>query len=133
MATATIGAVKRPPQEILDDAEAMVEGACVGRQSICVRAEIRCQGLHLSAVQCLPGDQKIVQIKSGSPLCPGIKSAKGSEITYEGGRLDSVTPVPDRPASGHSNRQPSCRFYQARQALTAIENYPEYGERSLYL
>jgi hypothetical protein len=85
MATATIGVIKRPPQEILDDAEAMVEGACVGRQSICVRAEIRCQGLHLSAVQSFPGGQKIVQIKSSSLSCPAIESAKDSEITYESG------------------------------------------------
>jgi len=67
-------------------------------------------------------------MKSAGLFCPDVKSAEDSEVADERGGLDSVTAVTDRPAGSHADRKPRRGMNQARQALAAFENKPEYRE-----
>src|SRR5260370_25356768 len=105
MGAATIGSVQRPPQEVLDDAQAVVECSGIGRRSIGVGAKFGRKRLDLTAIQDLARGQEGVQIEPGSLLRPDIKTAENSKVAYERRRLDSVSAESDRPPGRPPNRR----------------------------
>src|SRR5260370_18959343 len=106
MGAATIGTVQRPPQEVLDDAQAVVECSGIGRRSIGVGAKFGRKRLDLTAIQDLARGQEGVQIEPGSLLPPDLKTAENSKLAFERRRLDFVSAVPDRPSRPHANGEP---------------------------
>jgi hypothetical protein len=131
MAAPTIGTIQRPAQEVLDDAETVVECSGIGRRSIGVGAKFGRKGLDLTAVQDLARRQEAVQIEPGSLLRPDVKTAENPKVAYERRRLDSVSAVPDRPSRPHAYREPCDGIDQARQPLAVFQNHPQHREWSL--
>lgn len=106
MAATAIRTVQRPPQEVLDDAEAVVEGAGISRRPIAVRAKFGRKGLNLTTVQDPTRSQEIVQIEPSPLLRPDIEAAENTKVAHKGRRLDPVSPVPDRPSRSNTNGKP---------------------------
>ena len=128
MTAPTIRTVQRPAQKVLDDAEPVIECTGIGSRSISVRAKFGRKGLDLTAVQHLAGSQEVVQIETRSLFLPDVEAAENPKVAYQGGRLNAVAAVPDRPSRPHANWKPSSGINQARQALAVFQNYAQYGE-----
>jgi hypothetical protein len=131
MAAPTIGTIQRPAQEVLDDAEPVIECTGIGSRSISVRAKFGRKGLDLTAVQHLASSQEVVQIETRSLFRPDVEAAENPKVAYQGGRLNPVSAVPDRPSRPHANGKPSSGINHARQALAVFQNHPQRREWSL--
>jgi len=107
MTAATIRTIQRPAQKVLDYAEPVIECTGIGSRSVSVRAKVDRKGLDLTGVQDLARSQEVVQIEPGSLLRPDVEAAENPKVAYQGGRLDPVSAVSDRPSRADTNGKPS--------------------------